>query len=110
MHSIASDYLRSAMLQYAMRKASELAKEGFYHGLGTLEMGDEDLALFAEEAWRRYTMTINFDYPRYAHTLFLQAYSMAYRTFATELPNDLHPNLQILIAEFEKERGLALEG
>jgi hypothetical protein len=109
-HSIASDYLRTAMLQSAMRKASELAKEGFYHGLGTLEMGDEDLALFAEDAWRRYTLTIDFDYPSYAQRLFVEAYQMAYHAYARDLPNGLHPNLQILIAEFEAKRGLSLQG
>jgi hypothetical protein len=109
LHSVASDFLRTAMLQYAMRKASELAREGFYHGLGTLDMGDEDLALFAEEAWRTYTLTIYFDYPRYAHSLFLQAYKMAYRAYAQGLPNEHHPNLPILIAEFETQMGLALE-
>jgi hypothetical protein len=108
-HTIASDFHRTAMLQFAMRKASELAREGFYHGLGTLEMRDDDLALFAEEEWRRYTLRIGFDYPSYAHTLFVDAYRMAYRAYARALPDDLHPNLQILIAEFEAEMGLALE-
>lgn len=110
LHSIASDVLRATMLQFAMRKASELAREGFYHGLGLLDIGDEDLALFAEEAWQKYTLTIDFDYPRYAHSLFLQAHLLAYRAYARELPHDLHPNLQILIAEFETQMGLAVEG
>jgi hypothetical protein len=110
MHSIASDYLRGAMLHYAMRKAAELAKEGFYHGLETLDMEDEGLSLFTEEAWQRYTLTITFDYSRYAHRLFLQAYGMAYHAYATELPNARHPDLQTLITEFEKERGLTLQG
>jgi hypothetical protein len=109
LHSVASNFLRTAMLQYAMRKASDLAGEGFYFGLGTVDLRDEDLALFAEEAWRTYTLTIYFDYPGYAHSLFLQAYQMAYRAYAQGLPNDLHPNLPILIAEFETRMGLALE-
>jgi hypothetical protein len=109
LHSVASDFRRTAMLQYAMRRASELAREGFYFGLGTVDLGDKDLALFAEEAWRTYTLTIYFDYPRYAHSLFLQAHQMAYHAYALELPNDLHPNLPILIAEFETQMGLALE-
>jgi hypothetical protein len=108
-HSIASDFHRTTMLQFAMRKASELAREGFYHGLGTLEMGDEDLALFAREEWRRYILAIDFDYPSYAHTLFVDAHRMAYRAYASALPEDVHPNLQILVAEFETEKGLALE-
>jgi hypothetical protein len=108
-HSVASDFQRTAMLQFAMRKASELAREAFYHGLGTLEMGDEDLALFAEEEWRRYTRAIEFDYPSYARTLFVDAHRMAYRAYSGALPHDVHPNLQILIAEFETEMGLALE-
>jgi hypothetical protein len=108
-HSIASDFHRTVMIQFAMRKASELAREAFYHGLGTLEIGDEDLALFAEEEWRRYTRTIDFDYSSYAHTLFIDAHRMAYRSYARALPHDSHPNLQILIAEFETEMGLALE-
>ena len=108
-HSIASDYLRTTMLQYAMRKASELAREGFYNGLERLEMGDEDLTLFAQDAWHRYTLMISFDYLSYARRVFVQAYQMAYRAYARDLPNDLHPNLKILIAEFEIEVGLNLE-
>jgi hypothetical protein len=105
-HSIASDFLRSSMVQYGMHKAAELARESFYHGLGSDSLSDEDIAFFAEEAWGKYTLTISFDYPGYAHTLFLTAYRMAYRAYAQELPKGLHPNLPILVAEFETGLGL----
>jgi hypothetical protein len=105
-HSIASDFLRGSMIQFAMRKAAELARESFYHGLGGDDLGDEDLAYFAEDVWEKYTLTIGFDYPDYAHRLFLQGYRMAYRAYSRELPKGLHPNLQILVAQFETEMGL----
>jgi hypothetical protein len=108
-HSVASDFLRGALIQFAMRKAAELAREGFYLGLGSGDVGNEDLALFAEEAWGKYTLSISFDYPRYAHTLFLQAYRMAYHAYSRELPKGLHPNLQELVEEFESESGLTPE-
>ena len=106
-HSIASDFLRSRMIHYAVRKAADLAGDNFYYGLGITEVGDEELAFFAEDAWRTYTLAISFDYPRYAHTLFIQAFLKAYHVYERELPNGLHPSLPVLAAEFEIEVGLA---
>jgi hypothetical protein len=108
-HSIASDFLRTYMIQSAMRKAAELARDNFYYGLGSMDISGEDLSFFAEDAWRSYTLTISFDYPRYAHTLFLQAYQRAYRAYEGELPHGLHPNIPILATEFEIEMGLACD-
>jgi hypothetical protein len=106
-HSIASDFLRNYMIQNAMCKAAALARDNFYYALGITDIGDEDLDFFAEDAWRIYTSTIHFDYPSYAHTLFLQAYRMAYHVYELELPNGHHPSLPILAAELEVELGLA---
>lgn len=50
-HSIASDFLRIRMIHYAVRKAADLAGDNFYYGLGITEVGDEELAFFAEDAW-----------------------------------------------------------
>ena len=108
-HSIASDLLRVAMIQSAMRHAAELARESFYHGLGIGDIPDTELVPFAEDAWRKYTLRVTFDYPDYAHTLFVHAYQMAYQAYARELSKGLHPNVPILAEEFEALRGLAPE-
>ena len=81
LYSIASDYLRGAMLQFAMRKAADLAGESFYHGLGIESLGSDDVLIFAEDAWGRYSLTIDFDYPHYAHRLFLRAFQTAYLAY-----------------------------
>ncbi len=106
LHFIADDYQRKAMIQTAMRKAIELARDSFFHGLMIDALGDEDLAFFAGEAWKAYTRTIEFDYPTYAETLFLQAYINAYRVYQRELPKGVHPSAVTLAEEFEAELGL----
>jgi hypothetical protein len=106
LHSVASDYLRGAMLQFAMRKAADLAGESFYHGLGLDSLGIDDLHIFAEDAWNKYSLSIEFDYPRYAHKLFLRAFQAAYLAYLRELPNGVHPSLPELLAAFEAEEGI----
>lgn len=106
LHSVASDYLRGAMLQFAMRKAADLAGESFYHGLGLDSLGSDDLLIFAEDAWRKYSLSIDFDYPQYAHKLFLRAFQAAYLVYMRELPNGVHPSLPDLVVAFEAEVGL----
>jgi hypothetical protein len=105
-HSIASDYLRGAMLQFAMRKAADLAGESFYHGLGIESLGGDDVLVFAEDSWRKYSLSIDFDYPQYAQKLFLRAFQSAYLAYMRELPNGLHPSLPDLVAAFEAQVGL----
>jgi hypothetical protein len=106
LHTVASDYLRGAMLQRAMRKAADLAGESFYHGLGLDSLGTDDLRIFAEDAWGKYSLSIDFDYPHYAHTLFLRAFQTAYMAYLRELPNGVHPSLPDLVSAFEVEMGL----
>ena len=106
LHSVASDYLRGAMIQFAMRKAADLAGESFYHGLGIESLGGDDLELFAEDFWRKYSLTIDFDYPHYAHKLFLLAFQSAYLAHMQQLPHGKHPGLPELVAAFEAEVGL----
>jgi hypothetical protein len=106
LYSVASDYLRGAMLQFAMRKAADLATESFYHGLGLDSLSSDDLAVFAEDSWRKYSLSIDFDYPHYAQKLFRQAFQMAYLAYMQELPNGVHPSLPDLISSFEAEVGL----
>jgi hypothetical protein len=109
LHSVASDYLRGAMLQFAVRKAADLAGESFYHGLGIESLGGDDLALFAEDFWKKYSLSIEFDYPHYAHKLFLRAFQTAYLAYLRELPNGVHPGLPDLLSAFEVEMGLRIE-
>jgi hypothetical protein len=102
-YSIASDFQRGAMIQVAMRRAGEIARESFYHGLMVGDLGEAELALFAEDAWGRFSRTLTFDYPDYAHDLFLRAYLMAYRAFADDLPRGIHPNTYVLAELLEEE-------
>jgi len=106
LHFIADDFQRKAMIQAAIRKAIELARDSFFHGLMIEALGDEELSLFAGEAWKAYSLVIEFDYPTYAETLFLQAYLMAYRVYQRDLPNGIHPSAVTLADQFEAEIGL----
>ena len=49
---IPSPAIFSAMIQVAMQRAGEIARESFYHGLTVGDLGDAELALFAEDAWK----------------------------------------------------------
>jgi len=105
-HTVASDYMRAAMLQFAMRKAADLAAESFYNGLGLDSLGSDDLLIFSEDAWAKYSLSMDFDYPHYAHKLFLRAFHAAYLAYMQGLPNGAHPSLPDLVAAFELEAGL----
>ena len=106
LHFIGDDFQRRAMIQTAMRKAIELARDNFYHGLMMDALTDDDLALFAGEAWKAYDRVIEFDYPTYAQSLFLQAYRMAYQVYQRDLPHGVHPSTVTLTEEFEEQAGL----
>ena len=102
-YSIASDFQRAAIIQVAMRRAGEIARESFYHGLMVGDLGDAELAIFAEDAWGRFSTSATFDYPDYAHDLFLRAYRMAYHAHADDLPRGIHPNTYVLAELLEEE-------
>lgn len=102
-HSIASDFQRGAMIQVAMQRAGEIARESFYHGLTVGDLGDTELALFAEDAWERFSKSVTFDYPQYAHDLFLRAYRKAYQAYSDDLPQGIHPNIYVLAELLEEE-------
>lgn len=102
-HSIASDFQRTAMIHIAIRRAGEIARESFYHGLMLGDLGDSEVALFAEDAWQRFSQTVMFDYPNYAHEIFQRAYRMAYQAFAEDLPRGIHPDTRVLAEKLEAE-------
>jgi hypothetical protein len=102
-YSIASDSQRGAVMQTAMQRAGEIARESFYHGLMVGDLGDAELALFAEDAWGRFSARATFDYPVYAHDLFFRAYRKAYQAYADDLPRGIHPNTFVLAALLEEE-------
>ena len=102
-HSVASDYQRVAMIHVAMRRACEIARESFYHGLIADHLGDSELTLFAEDAWERFSNTVIFDYPAYAHELFKRAYRVAYQAFSENLPHGIHPDTSSLAEKLEDE-------
>jgi hypothetical protein len=102
-YSIASDFQRGAMIQVAMRRAGEMARESFYHGLMVDDLGEAELALFAEDAWERFSKTVTFDYPDYARRLFFQAYRMAFQAYADDLPRGIHPDAHVLATLLEEK-------
>jgi len=102
-YSIASDFQLGAMIQVAMRRAGEMARESFYHGLTVGDLGEVELTLFANDAWQRFSMTVTFDYPHYAHDVFLRAYRMAYQAYADDLPRGIAPNMYVLAELLEEE-------
>lgn len=102
-YSIASEVQRGMLMQTAMRRAGDIARESFFHGLAVDDLGDDELALFAEDAWARFTVLVTFDYPGYAHMLFRRAYLVAYRAFCVELPRGGRPDTQALAEELEAE-------
>jgi hypothetical protein len=102
-YSVASDMQRAMLMQTAMRRAGDVARESFYHGLVTDDLGDEELLLFADDAWERFTVQVVFDYPGYACALFRRAYLVAYRAFSTDLPHGRRPDTHALAASLEDE-------
>jgi hypothetical protein len=102
-HSVASDYQRGVMIQNALQRAGEIARECFYNGLMLEDLGDAEVALFAEDAWARCCRMVTFDYPEYAHSLYLRAYRMGYRAYADDLPRGIHPNTYVLAELFEEQ-------
>jgi hypothetical protein len=103
---IADDVQRRGLIRLAMQKAVALAHECFYHALMVDGLDDEALALFALEAWERLAEAFEFDYSRFAQSLFVQAYKTAYRAAMRELPEARHPNTAELAEVFEAEIGL----
>lgn len=102
-YSVASDLQRDMLIQTAMRRAGDVARESFYHGLMVSDLGDNEVSLFAEDAWARFTLLVTFDYPGYAHALFQRAYVVAYRAFSFDLPRGTHPDTHALAAALEDE-------
>jgi hypothetical protein len=107
LYFIADDFQRRAMIQNAIGKAIELARDSFFHGLMIDALEDSDLQVFADEASKAYSRVIEFDYPTYAEALFLQAYRMAYRVYQRDLPHGIQPGAASLVEAFEAEIGLA---
>jgi hypothetical protein len=107
LYFIADDLQRRAMIQTAIIKAIELTRDSFFHGLMIDALDDSDLQVFADDAWKAYDRIIQFDYPTYAETLFLQAYRMAYRVYQRDLPHGIQPRATSLAEAFEAEIGLA---
>jgi hypothetical protein len=107
LYFIADDLQRRAMIQNAIGKAIELARDSFFHGLMIDALDDSELQVFADEAWKAYDLTNEFDYPTYAEALFLQAYRMAYRVYQRDLPHGIQPSAASLAETFEADIGLA---
>jgi hypothetical protein len=102
-YSVASDFQRNAMVQVAIQRAGEIARESFYHGLMAVDLGDAELALFATDAWDRFSQSVTFDYPDYARMLFQRAYHRAYQAYADDLPRGIHPNPYVIAELLDEE-------
>jgi hypothetical protein len=103
---IADDVQRGGLIRVAMQKAVALAHECFFHAMMVDGLDDDALELFAHEAWAQLAGAYDFDYPRYARSLFVKAYKTAYRAAMRELPDARHPNTAELVAAFEAAIGL----
>jgi hypothetical protein len=106
LYFIADDLQRRAMIQTAIRKAIELARDSFFHGLMIDALDDSELKVFIDDAWSAYDRVIEFDYPTYARALFFQAYRMAYLVYQRDLPHGIQPSAASLVEAFEVEVGL----
>lgn len=102
-HSIASDFQRAALIQIAIRRAGDIVRESFFHGLMVDDLGDAEVAIFAEDAWMRYDKTVTFDYPDYAHTLFLRAFRIGYQAYCDDVPRGIHPDTHVLAELLEEQ-------
>jgi hypothetical protein len=107
LYFIADDLQRRAMIQTAIRKAIELARDSFFHGLMIDALDDSELQDFIDDAWKAYDRVVEFDYPTYARVLFFHAYRMAYRIYQRDLPHGIQPSAASLVEAFEAEIGLA---
>jgi hypothetical protein len=106
LYFIADDFQRRAMIQTAIAKAIGLARDSFFHGLMIDALDDSELQVFAHDAWKAFERIIEFDYPTYAETLYLQAYRMAYRVYQRDLPHGIQPSAASLADGFEAEIAL----
>lgn len=104
-HSVADDRQRQTLLWQACRKAMDLADEDFYHAMTTTGLDDASLRTFAGAAFAAYTTSIAFDYPAYAESLFLKAYTLAYRDHLRALMNGARLSLAATLAEVEAGMG-----
>jgi hypothetical protein len=106
LHHIADDRQRAALIRLAVHKGVDQARGDFFHVLLMEGLDDGSLALFAREEWDVFTRHVAFDYPRYAQTLFLQAYRSAYRAHLSGLAHGRPASTSELVAAIEEEIGL----
>jgi hypothetical protein len=106
LHHIADDHQRGVLVRIAVDKGVEQARGDFFHALLVEGLDDETLMLFAGEAWDSFSRLVEFDYPQFAQTLFLQAYRSAYHAHLLQLASGKHANTHDLVAAIEAEIGL----
>jgi hypothetical protein len=106
LRSVADDHQRRDLIRWAIAKGREQARGDFLYGLAMDGLDDESIALFAEEAWRLYGRQVEFDYPRFAHSLCLRGYRAAYRTCVRDLADGKHHSTEELVTAVEAEAGL----
>jgi hypothetical protein len=105
-HSVASDHQRGALVRMAASKGLQQAHGDFFHALFTEGVDDASLSYWADDAWETYARHIEFDYPRFAQALFLQAYRLAYRAHLLDLATGRHQSMTEIVAAIEAEIGL----
>ncbi len=74
----------------------------FLHGLTVGDLGDAELALFAEDAWERFSKIVTFDYPQVRMTCSCEPIARHIRRTQT-ISQGIHPNIYVLAELLEEE-------
>jgi hypothetical protein len=107
LHHIADDHQRGALVRIAIDKGMEQACGDFFYALLVEGLGDLGLSMVAGEAWDVYSRHVEFDYPRFAQTLFLRGFRLGYRTHLRNLADGKHQSAHELVAVLEADMGLS---
>lgn len=105
-HHVADDHQRGRLVQHAIRKGIDQARGDFFYALLTDGLDDESLGLLARDAWAAYHRQVTFDYPQFAETLYLHAYSTAYRGHLEVVASGRHTDPVALARTIEIALGL----
>jgi hypothetical protein len=107
LHHIADDHQRGALVRIAIDKGMEQARGDFMYAMLADGLDDESLMVVACDAWDAFSRHVEFDYPRYAWTLYLRGFQSGYRTHLLNLAAGRHESAHDLVATIEAELGLS---
>jgi hypothetical protein len=107
LHHIADNHQRGALMGRAIDKGMEQARGDFFYALLVEGLDDQGLSMVAGEAWKAYSRHVEFDYPRFAQTLFLRGFKLGYRTHLRNVADGRHESAHELVAVLEADMGLS---